>query len=107
MHFIASIQYSFERIDRRTKVMRSQMKKRQTVDKYKNYAAPKGTISNMLDPEDFERVNQEENLLELENGETSGSRASWHITQEPEWVNGNHTTQSKVKFDLDTVDIEI
>jgi len=83
------------------------MKKRQTVEKYKNYAAPKGAISNMLDHEDLERTDHEQNLLELENEESNGTRESWHITHEPEWVDGDRNTKSRVTFDLDVAEAQV
>jgi len=73
-------QFSFERIDRRTKVMRNQMLKRQTVAKY---AAPKGTV------EETGWLENGDDYRMLENGapvNDESVRESWHITHEPEWI---------------------
>jgi hypothetical protein len=56
-------QQTVERLDRRGKVMRSQIKNRQTVDKYKN-AAPQFSHSAATEEDD-----EENNVFQLENGE--------------------------------------
>ena len=60
--YFEEYQQTVERLDRRGKVMRSQIKNRQTVDKYKN-AAPQFSQSAATEEDD------EENVFQLENGE--------------------------------------
>ena len=84
-------QISFERIDRRARAMhgswKSRLKKRQTVEKYKMFAGPKGDVCE--DQEDSDREDVEESMMKIEAGSCSDQprkRDSWHITDEPEWL---------------------
>ena len=114
-------QVSFERIDRRTKVMhgkwKAQMKRRQTVEKYKVYSGPKQN-----DDDEEDRADQEESMLHLEDEgrvRNSGSsrRESWRITDEPEWITDDeyaayadeveaHTKQNAIGNGYDDDEVE-
>jgi hypothetical protein len=66
--YFEECQQTVERLDRRGKGMRSQIKNRQTVDKYKN-AAPQFSHSAATEEDD-----EGNNVFQLENGEKQGNR---------------------------------
>lgn len=72
---------STERIDRRTTMMRKQVKKRtSTVNKYK-IEGPMSPMTEDFDSEDEYDDKDKDNLDNLENKEEG-----WFLTQPPEWL---------------------
>jgi hypothetical protein len=70
---------SLERIDRRARNIRSQVKQRSTVNKYKI----EGPIHWEGDDDEEEYISSD---IENESGDEGGGRHSWFLTQHPEWL---------------------